>query len=595
MDSLPVETPDHSQQESVPQDKNHLADKLRGATVMYAPAVLLDLFEGISVLLTALGKLPDPQRSRAARLLRPIAAVGVLAPWVYLLVVRPWHLRWGAADEEVRKRLPGDDLVPHPTLESNRTFSTESGPSGGADRSTRLSHAYTFRLTSTLACLGGPFFCWNRTRGVTHTSEMVDLDQTNDQHGSGRARRPRLESACRRTLNGQGLRGAHKPVERRLMNDISEEALKTIEESFGSRFVWHAAGEAEPHAEQLFASVFPESIEEVESLTRLAARHRIPLVARGAGTALYPGKAPRALTVRFDAMRDIRLPEGSEELWVEVEPGATWTVLEERLRERGMGPTVYPTSAPRSTVGGWLAENGLGVGSYEYGWLLQNVLSVEVVLAGGERDLIEGETLRHFIGSRGSMGFLVRARLATRRAAGDVPVGALFRNTEDLATAVLDLYRGGAPLWHLGFLSAAMARAKGLEDGHMLFGAYPEEREPWVGPALKRASESHRGRVVSREEAERFWERRFFPATPLGPTPTPGRAFIRGARLAETLAELERKLAGVAIQGTVARMGEVALLAFDPAKGSAGLVDLSASTDIELAQLAGRSWMPKQR
>jgi len=58
--------------------------------------------------------------------------------------------------------------------------------------------------------------------------------------------------------------------------------------------------------------------------------------------------------------------------------------------------------------------------------------------------------------------------------------------------------------------------------------------------------------------------------------------------------KLERKLVGVAIQGTVARMGEVSLLAFDPAKGSAGLVDLSATTDIELVRLAGRSWMPEQ-
>jgi glycolate oxidase len=379
------------------------------------------------------------------------------------------------------------------------------------------------------------------------------------------------------------------------MNDISEVALRTIEESFGPRFVRHATGEAEPGAEETFASVFPQSIEEVESLTRLAARHQIPLVARGAGTALYPGRAPQALAVRFDALRGIRLPEESGEPWVEAEPGVTWLALEEQLREGGMGPTVYPTSAPRSTVGGWLAENGLGVGSYEYGWLLQNVLSVEVVLAGGERDLIEGETLRHFIGSRGTMGFLVKARLATRRADGDVPVGAIFRDTEDLATAVLDLYRGGAPLWHLGFLNAAMTRAKGLGEGHVLFGAYPEEREPWVGSLLERAGEAHRGRVVSCEEAERIWEQRFFPATPLGPTPTPGRAFVQGARLAEVLAELERKLAGVAIQGTVARMGEVALLAFDPAKGSAGLVDLSASTDIELSQLAGRSWMPKRR
>jgi hypothetical protein len=175
-----------------------------------------------------------------------------------------------------------------------------------------------------------------------------------------------------------------------------------------------------------------------------------------------------------------------------------------------------------------------------------------------------------------------------------VPAGAVFRDVRDLAAAVLDLYRGGAPLWHLGFLNAAMARAKSLEEGHVLFGAYPEERVSRVEPALERASESHRGRVVSHEEARRIWEQRFFPAEPLGPTPTPGRAFIRGARLAEVLAELERQLVGVAIQGTVARMGEVSLLAFDPAKGSAGLVDLSATTDIELVRLAGRSWMPEQ-
>src|SRR5215212_774469 len=379
------------------------------------------------------------------------------------------------------------------------------------------------------------------------------------------------------------------------MSDIPEEALKTIDESFGSRFVPHAVDEAEPHAEQPFASVFPESAEEVQSLMKLAARHSIPLMARGAGTALYLGKVPRALVVRFDAMRRIQLPGEPEEGWVEVEPGVTWVVLGDRLREKGMGPRVYPTSAPRSTVGGWLAENGVGVGSYEYGWLLENVLSVEIVLAGGERDHIEGEALRHFVGSRGSMGFFVRARLATRRADGDVPVGAVFRDAEDLGNAVLDLYRGGTALWHLGFLNAAMARAGNLEEGHVLIGAYPGERASWVEPALQRASESHRGRVVTHEEAYRIWEHRFFPAEPVGPIPTPGRAFLQGARLPPTLVKLERKLAGVAIQGTVSRMGEVSLLAFDPAKGSAGVVDLSATTDIELLQAGGHSSMPERR
>jgi hypothetical protein len=40
-------------------------------------------------------------------------AVGV-AGFAYALVIRPWQLRRGATDVEVRRALPGDDLVPDP-------------------------------------------------------------------------------------------------------------------------------------------------------------------------------------------------------------------------------------------------------------------------------------------------------------------------------------------------------------------------------------------------------------------------------------------------------------------------------------------------
>ena len=278
-----------------------------------------------------------------------------------------------------------------------------------------------------------------------------------------------------------------------------------------------------------------------------------------------------------------------------MERGATWVALEDLLRDRGMGLRVYPTSAPRSTVGGWLAENGVGVGSYEYGWLLANIRSVEAVMAGGRRHVIAGEDLRHFVGSRGSIGFFVLVRLATRPAADDVQVGAVFRRAEDLAGDVVNLYEGGARLWHLAFLNAAMARARGLEGGHVLFGVYNGERAAWVERALRKAVESNGGRGFPREEAEVVWERRYFAAGASGPLRTPGCAFVQAARLAPTLVQLERKLAGVAIQGTAARWGEVALLAFDPIKGSTGLVDLSAVADVKLAQLAGRSWMQGRR
>src|SRR5215213_6524278 len=85
------------------QVKTYIAEQLRGAAVMYEPAVVLDLYEGISVLVTALGRLPDPQGGGMARILRALAAVGALAPGASRLIVRPWHIKGGATDEDVRK------------------------------------------------------------------------------------------------------------------------------------------------------------------------------------------------------------------------------------------------------------------------------------------------------------------------------------------------------------------------------------------------------------------------------------------------------------------------------------------------------------
>lgn len=51
-----------------------------------------------------------------------LAAAGVGALAAYVLRVRPWHLRWGATDEEVCERLPGDELVEHPNVEATHAI-----------------------------------------------------------------------------------------------------------------------------------------------------------------------------------------------------------------------------------------------------------------------------------------------------------------------------------------------------------------------------------------------------------------------------------------------------------------------------------------
>jgi hypothetical protein len=51
------------------------------------------------------------------------AAVGLAA---YALVIRPWHLRWGATGEEAQKPLPGDEFAPEPKLKATHAITIEA-------------------------------------------------------------------------------------------------------------------------------------------------------------------------------------------------------------------------------------------------------------------------------------------------------------------------------------------------------------------------------------------------------------------------------------------------------------------------------------
>ena len=51
-----------------------------------------------------------------------IAAASLALGLVYWLLFRPWHLKWGASDEEFRDHLPGDDTVSHPRGEATHAI-----------------------------------------------------------------------------------------------------------------------------------------------------------------------------------------------------------------------------------------------------------------------------------------------------------------------------------------------------------------------------------------------------------------------------------------------------------------------------------------
>lgn len=46
----------------------------------------------------------------------------------YFIWIRPWQLRWGATDEEVRRPMPGDGVVAKPSFDATRAVTVQAPP-----------------------------------------------------------------------------------------------------------------------------------------------------------------------------------------------------------------------------------------------------------------------------------------------------------------------------------------------------------------------------------------------------------------------------------------------------------------------------------
>jgi NAD(P)-dependent dehydrogenase (short-subunit alcohol dehydrogenase family) len=101
---------------------------VRAIAVVIVPSLVLEFLAVASTVSTVRALLSRARRDRNPRPLRPLTLAGTVAPWLYLTLVRPWHLRWGATDEEVTKPLPGDEMTPEPSAQSTHAITIEAPP-----------------------------------------------------------------------------------------------------------------------------------------------------------------------------------------------------------------------------------------------------------------------------------------------------------------------------------------------------------------------------------------------------------------------------------------------------------------------------------
>src|SRR5215203_6162819 len=164
----------------------------------------------------------------------------------------------------------------------------------------------------------------------------------------------------------------------------------------------------------------PRREEDVASILRIASHHRVPVVAWGGGSGTQGG----AVAINGGLVVDLRglhtiVEIDDVSMTVTAQAGVNGNLLERALNERGLMLPHYPASSEWATVGGYVAARGSGVLSTRYGKIEDLVLSLRVVLAGGElietvevpRHAVGPELTQLFDGSEGTLGVITRATL----------------------------------------------------------------------------------------------------------------------------------------------------------------------------------------
>ncbi len=166
--------------------------------------------------------------------------------------------------------------------------------------------------------------------------------------------------------------------------------------------------------------VKPKNAEEVEEIVKIANENCIPVIARGAGTALCGQAVPIYGGILLDMtgmnkIKEIRI----EDLYCIVEAGVIYAKLNQALAKHGFFFPPTPGSGDVCTIGGMIAVNASGMRAIKYGATRDYVLGLEIVLPYGKvkfgsntlKNSSGYQVERLFVGSEGTLGIITEAIL----------------------------------------------------------------------------------------------------------------------------------------------------------------------------------------
>ena len=140
--------------------------------------------------------------------------------------------------------------------------------------------------------------------------------------------------------------------------------------------------------------VIPETVEQARVTLQACAEHKVPVVARGAGTGLSGGALPLGDGVllsmaRFNRIIDIDTANRT----ARVQPGVTNLSISKAAAPHGLYYAPDPSSQIACSIGGNVAENAGGVHCLKYGLTTHNILSLDILTMDGEQMTVGSQAL----------------------------------------------------------------------------------------------------------------------------------------------------------------------------------------------------------
>jgi Fe-S oxidoreductase/FAD/FMN-containing dehydrogenase len=263
------------------------------------------------------------------------------------------------------------------------------------------------------------------------------------------------------------------------------------------------------------------------------------------------------IVVDFYFMKDVVAVDEAAQT-ATVEPGITWEQLDRALAPKGLTIRLYPSSYPSSTVGGWFGQGGAGFGSYEYGYIADNVIAAKAALPSGEIREFSGDDLALLAGAEGITGFVTEVTVRVMPLADISVLSIGCHKSKCLQRIIEEIHADKLPVWSMSFINPRMAALKNeapvrmhmghaveqhvdLPESYILTLASTAENAAAVEAGVEKILSSYEAERLSDEIAQHEWEHRFkfMVVKRLGPSLVPSEVIVPLAGLGEAMTDIE--------------------------------------------------------